>query len=123
MTGRKGQHGAAAWSLGVDVIEAGFPIASEGDYTAVRAVARECRQVIVAALCRTSEQDVLKAAAALEGAAHPRIHTFVATSDLHLEYKLRKTRAEVLEMTRHADRWPAITLRKSNFRETNAQRR
>lgn len=89
-------------SLGVDVIEAGFPIASEGDYAAVRAVARECREVIVAALCRTSEQDVLKAAAALEGAAHPRIHTFVATSDLHLEYKLRKTRAEVLEMTRQA---------------------
>ena len=89
-------------SLGVDVLEAGFPIASEGDYAAVRAVARECREVIVAALCRTSEQDVLKAAAALEGASHPRIHTFVATSDLHLEYKLRKTRAEVLEMTRQA---------------------
>ena len=89
-------------SLGVDVIEAGFPIASEGDYAAVRAVARECREVVVAALCRTSEQDVLRAAAALEGAVHPRIHTFVATSDLHLEYKLKKTRADVLEMTRSA---------------------
>ena len=88
--------------LGVDVIEAGFPIASEGDYAAVRAVARECREVVVAALCRTSEPDVLRAAAALERAAHPRIHTFVATSDLHLEYKLKKTRAEVLEMTRNA---------------------
>ncbi len=89
-------------SLGVDVIEAGFPIASEGDYAAVRAVARECREVVVAALCRTSDPDVLKAAAALEGAAHPRIHTFIATSDLHLEYKLKKTRTEVLEMTRRA---------------------
>ena len=89
-------------SLGVDAIEAGFPIASEGDYAAVRAVARECREATVAALCRTSAQDVLRAAAALEGAAHPRIHTFVATSDLHLEYKLKKTRAEVLEMTRLA---------------------
>jgi len=89
-------------SLGVDVIEAGFPIASEGDYVAVRAVAKECRQAKVAALCRTSEQDVLRAAAALQGAAHPRIHTFVATSDLHLEYKLKKTRDEVLEMTRLA---------------------
>src|SRR5687767_1659478 len=89
-------------SLGVDVIEAGFPIASEGDYAAVRAVARECREATVAALCRTCEQDVLRAAAALQGAAHPRIHTFVATSDLHLEYKLKKTRAEVLEMTRLA---------------------
>ena len=89
-------------SLGVDVIEAGFPIASEGDYAAVRAVAKECREATVAALCRTSEQDVLRAAAALQGAAQPRIHTFVATSDLHLEYKLKKTRAEVLEMTRLA---------------------
>lgn len=89
-------------SLGVDVIEAGFPIASEGDYAAVRAVAKECRDVTVAALCRTSDEDVVKAAAALQEAAHPRIHTFVATSDLHLEFKLKKTRAEVIEMTRRA---------------------
>jgi 2-isopropylmalate synthase len=67
-------------------------------------VAGECREVTVAALCRTSEQDVLRAAAALEHAAHPRIHTFVATSDLHLEYKLKKSRAEVIEMTRAAIR-------------------
>jgi 2-isopropylmalate synthase len=88
--------------LGVDVIEAGFPIASDGDFAAVAAVARECRDATVAALCRTSEQDVLRAAAALDGAARPRIHTFVATSDLHLEYKLKKTRAEVIDMTRQA---------------------
>jgi 2-isopropylmalate synthase len=88
--------------LGVDIIEAGFPVASEGDFRAVAAVASECRNVTVAALCRTSEQDVAKAAAALRAAAHPRIHTFVATSDLHLEYKLKKTRAEVLKMTRAA---------------------
>jgi 2-isopropylmalate synthase len=90
--------------LGVDVIEAGFPIASEGDFAAVRAVAAECRGVKVAALCRTAEADVLRAWEALRGAARPRIHTFVATSDIHLEYKLRKTRAEVLEMTRSAVR-------------------
>ncbi|MEP6743675.1 MAG: 2-isopropylmalate synthase [bacterium] len=89
-------------TLGVDIIEAGFPIASDGDFAAVKAIARECRKVSVAALCRTSEQDVIRAAAALEPAAHPRIHTFVATSDLHLEYKLKKTRAEVIEMTRQA---------------------
>ena len=88
--------------LGVDVIEAGFPIASDGDFASVQAVAAECRQVTVAALCRTSEADVLRAAAALEHAAHPRLHTFVATSDLHLEYKLKKSRSEVLEMTRQA---------------------
>jgi len=89
-------------TLGVDVIEAGFPIASDGDFAAVRAVAAECRSVTVAALCRTSAPDVLRAAEALEHAAHPRLHTFVATSDLHLEYKLKKSRSEVIEMTRQA---------------------
>ncbi|HJP90376.1 MAG TPA: 2-isopropylmalate synthase [Pyrinomonadaceae bacterium] len=86
--------------LGVDIIEAGFPIASEGDFAAVRAVAAECRKITVAALCRTSEQDVARAAKALKYAAHPRIHTFCATSDIHLEHKLKKSRAEVIEMTR-----------------------
>src|SRR5205823_3983271 len=79
--------------LGVDIIEAGFPIASDGDFAAVKAVATECRDVTVAALCRTAEQDVIRAAEALQDAARPRIHTFVATSDLHLKYKLKKTRA------------------------------
>lgn len=91
-------------SLGVDIIEAGFPVASDGDFEAVQAVAAECREVTVAALCRTAEQDVRRAAEALQGAAHPRIHTFVATSDIHLEYKLKKTRAEVIEMTRQSVR-------------------
>jgi len=88
--------------LGVDIIEAGFPIASEGDFAAVRAVASQCREVRVAALCRTAEQDVARAAEALTRAAHPRIHTFCATSDIHLEHKLKKTRAEVIAMTRAA---------------------
>ena len=91
-------------SLGVDIIEAGFPIASDGDFAAVKAVAAECREVTVAALCRTAQLDVRRAAEALRGAARPRIHTFVATSDIHLEYKLKKTRAEVVEMTRQAVR-------------------
>ncbi|HEY8409900.1 MAG TPA: 2-isopropylmalate synthase [Pyrinomonadaceae bacterium] len=88
--------------LGVDIIEAGFPIASEGDFAAVRAVASQCREVRVAALCRTAEGDVARAAEALSRATHPRIHTFCATSDIHLEHKLKKTRAEVIEMTRAA---------------------
>jgi 2-isopropylmalate synthase len=88
--------------VGVDVIEAGFPIASEGDFQAVRAVSAQCRQATVAALCRTTEEDVARAANALRGAAHPRIHVFCATSDIHLEHKLRKTRNEVIEMTRTA---------------------
>src|SRR2546426_9380353 len=91
-------------SLGVDIIEAGFPIASEGDFAAVKAIAAECRDVTVAALCRTAEADVRRAAEALRDASRPRIHTFVATSDIHLEYKLKKTRAEVIEMTRQAVR-------------------
>jgi 2-isopropylmalate synthase len=94
----------ALQNLGVDIIEAGFPIASEGDFAAVRAVAAECREATVAALCRTTEQDVLRAWEAVGGAAHPRLHTFVATSDIHLEHKLRKSRAEVLRMTREAVR-------------------
>src|SRR5260370_11311665 len=91
-------------SLGVDIIEAGFPIASEGDFEAVKAVAAECRNVTVAALCRTAEPDVLRAAEALRGAAQPRIHTFVATADLHLEYKLKKNRAEVIDIAGRAVR-------------------
>ena len=91
-------------SLGVDIIEAGFPIASEGDFAAVKAVAAECRDTTIAALCRTAEQDVRRAAEALRGAARPRIHTFVATSDIHLEYKLKKSRSEVVDMTAGAVR-------------------
>lgn len=90
--------------LGVDIIEAGFPIASDGDFAAVKAIANECREATVAALCRTAKADVARAAEALRGAAWPRIHTFVATSDIHLKHKLRKTRGEVIEMTRDAVR-------------------
>jgi 2-isopropylmalate synthase len=91
-------------ALGVDIIEAGFPIASDGDFAAVRAVAAECREAAVAALCRTTEQDILRAWEAVGGAARPRLHTFVATSDIHLEHKLKRSRAEVLKMTRDAVR-------------------
>jgi 2-isopropylmalate synthase len=83
--------------LGVDVIEAGFPIASEGDFESVRAVARELRETIVCGLARTGREDVERAAHALEGARRPRIHTFIATSDIHLEHKLRMSRAQVKE--------------------------
>lgn len=85
-------------TLGVDVIEAGFPIASEGDFEAVKAVSDECRDLTVAALCRTVDGDIDRAAEALKNAASPRIHTFLATSDIHMEFKLKKTREEVLEM-------------------------
>ena len=90
--------------LGVDIIEAGFPIASDGDFQAVRAISEICETATVAALCRTTELDIARAAEALKKAKTSRIHTFVATSDIHLEYKLQKTRAQVLEMTRSAVR-------------------
>ncbi|MBI4877426.1 MAG: 2-isopropylmalate synthase [Acidobacteria bacterium] len=83
--------------LGVDIIEAGFPIASDGDYEAVVAVSREVSEVQVAALARSCALDVERAARALEKANKPRIHTFIATSDIHLKYKLKKSRQQVLD--------------------------
>jgi 2-isopropylmalate synthase len=83
--------------LGVDTIEAGFPIASDGDFEAVIAVSREISGVQVAALARSCAMDVERAARALEKAEKPRIHTFIATSDIHLKYKLKKSRQQVLE--------------------------
>src|SRR5271155_1911101 len=69
--------------LGVDILEAGFPIASDGDFEAVGAVAREFPWVSVAALARSNKMDVERAAASLKNAKRPRIHTFLATSDIH----------------------------------------
>jgi len=83
--------------LGVDIIEAGFPIASPGDLEAVRAVSRRTQRCRVAALARAKQLDVDAALKALEPAARPRLHVFLATSDLHLHYKLRMSRAEALE--------------------------
>ena len=88
--------------LQVDVIEAGFPIASEGDFASVQAVAREVRGVTVCGLSRTAPKDIERAAEALEDAASPRIHTFIATSDIHLEHKLRMSREQVLEEVQRA---------------------
>ncbi|HUI42025.1 MAG TPA: 2-isopropylmalate synthase [Terriglobia bacterium] len=83
-------------SLGADIIEAGFPIASEGDFEAVRAIAGEIRGPVIAALARANEKDIRRAWDAVRHAARPRLHTFLATSDIHLEHKLHKTRAEAL---------------------------
>jgi 2-isopropylmalate synthase len=83
--------------LAVDVLEAGFPIASQGDFEAVREVSKEYSWVQVAALARACRLDIERAAQALEPAKRPRIHTFIATSDIHLKHKLRKSREQVLE--------------------------
>ena len=83
--------------LNVDVLEAGFPISSEGDFKAVQAISAEVRQPTIAALARAHRPDIERAWEAIKGAHKKRIHTFIATSDIHLEYKLHKTRSQVLE--------------------------
>ena len=84
-------------SLGVDTIEAGFPAASDGDFEAVSEIARKIKVAEVAALARTSVGDINRAWEAIQHAAKPKIHTFIATSDIHLEYKLRMNRDEVVQ--------------------------
>jgi 2-isopropylmalate synthase len=82
--------------LGVDVVEAGFPVSSEGDFEAVRRIARQLEKPVVAAMARTSPADVDGAWAAIKDANRPRFHIFLATSQLHMEHKLRMSEEEVL---------------------------
>lgn len=91
--------------LRVDVIEAGFPITSEGDFEAVRAIANSIKGPEICALARAATKDIDRAWEALKGAEKPRIHTFIATSDIHLKHKLRMTREEVLEAIERAVRY------------------
>jgi len=84
--------------LGVDVIEAGFPITSQGDFDAVSLISREVRQPIICSLTHANAEAVDRAAEAVRDAAHPRVHVFLSSSDVHLEHQLRKTREEILEM-------------------------
>ncbi|UCF30673.1 MAG: 2-isopropylmalate synthase [bacterium] len=92
--------------MNVDVIEAGFAIASEGDFEAVRAVARKMKKASVASLCRANRKDIDRAWEALKEAKKPRIHTFLATSDIHVKLKLQKTHDQVrqaaVDAVRHA---------------------
>src|SRR5687767_8168196 len=88
--------------LGVDIIEAGFPIASPGDFEAVRAIAREVRGPVIAGLARAHSADIDRAAEAVRDAARPRIHTFISTSDIHIEHQLQSTREDVKGQARAA---------------------
>jgi len=88
--------------LGVDVIEAGFPISSPGDFEAVKRVAETVKNPIVAGLCRANRKDIEVGWDALKSAKRPRIHTFIATSDIHMKYKLKKDPEEVIEIARDA---------------------
>lgn len=84
--------------LGVDVIEAGFPISSPGDFEAVKRVAETVQKPAVAGLCRANRKDIEVGYEALKNAKRPRIHTFIATSDIHMKYKLKKSPEEVLQI-------------------------
>ncbi|HEX2092048.1 MAG TPA: 2-isopropylmalate synthase [Longimicrobiaceae bacterium] len=84
-------------ALGVDVIEAGFPISSPDDFGAVQRIAREVRRPVIAALARANPADINRAAEALKHAERSRLHVFIATSDIHLTHKLRISRAECIE--------------------------
>jgi len=90
--------------LGVDIIEAGFPIASEGDFAAVQAVAAAVRRPIIAGLARACSPDIERAWQALRDAKRPRIHIFLATSDIHLKYKLRISRQQCVDQAAEAVR-------------------
>ncbi len=83
--------------LGVDVLEAGFPAASEGDFEAVAQIAGRLKKTEVAALARATRADIDRAWQAVRQAVRPRIHTFIATSDIHLQYKLKMSREEVVQ--------------------------
>jgi len=84
--------------LGVDVIEAGFPISSQGDFDAVKTISKMIVHAEVAALARANTQDIDRAWEAIKGAKSPRLHTFISTSDIHLKHQLKKSKEEVIRI-------------------------
>src|SRR5919106_3195995 len=85
--------------MGVDIIEAGFPIASEGDFESVKAIAGEIERSVVCGLARSTPKDVERAGEAVKDAAKPRIHVFCATSKIHRDHKLRKGKEEIIRIS------------------------
>jgi 2-isopropylmalate synthase len=108
--------------LGVDIIEAGFPAASPGDFEAVRAIGGRIRNSQIAALARVSKEDIDKAWGSVKEAAHPVIHTFVATSDIHLEHKLRMTREQVVKAAVEAVKYAKSLTEKVEFSAEDGSR-
>ncbi len=109
-------------TLGVDVIEAGFPIASDGDFRAVQAVSRRVRGAAVAGLARATRQDIDRAWEALRDARRPRIHVFLATSDIHLQFKLKITREQALRQAVEAIRYARTLCDEVEFSPEDATR-
>ena len=101
-TGEKLEIAHQLARLGVDIIEAGFPIASPGDFEAVQAIAREVHGPVIAGLARAHAADVDRAWEAVRDAERPRIHTFLSTSDIHIEHQLQSTREDVKGQARAA---------------------
>jgi 2-isopropylmalate synthase len=109
-------------SLGVDIIEAGFPAASQGDFEAVQQIASAVQGCQIAGLCRALPADIDRAWDAIKGNAQARIHTFLATSDIHMKYKLRKERHQVLEMAEAAVKYAASKTSNVEFSAEDASR-
>nr|WP_321500743.1 2-isopropylmalate synthase [uncultured Dethiosulfovibrio sp.] len=109
-------------AMGVDVIEAGFPAASQGDFDAVSAIAHEARGPIIAGLARANEGDIKRAAEAVKGAERGRIHTFIATSPIHMEYKLKMAPDEVVRRTSQAVAYASSLVEDVEFSAEDASR-
>jgi len=114
--------GRALERLGVDVVEAGFPVASPGDFEGVKRLSKELRGLQVAGLARANKKDIDIAWEALKEGAEPRIHTFIATSDIHLRAKLKKSRDEVLEIAGEAVRYASRYTSNVEFSAEDASR-
>lgn len=108
--------------LGVDVIEAGFAIVSDEDFEAVSMIAKEMQHATVASLARLAKDDIDRAYEALKEAKHPRIHVFIATSDIHMEYKLKKTRDEVLNLIKTQVAYAKTLIQDIEFSAEDASR-
>ncbi len=121
-TAQKIEIARALEELGVDVIEAGFPVSSPGDFEAVQQVARTVRGPVVCGLSRAVEHDIRTAAEALSGATHPRIHTGIGVSDMHIRYKLRTTPEDILERAAAAVRYAKTFVEDVEFYAEDAGR-
>ena len=102
--------------LGVDIIEAGFPIASPGDFESVQAIARQVRRPVICGLARCNPEDIDRAWEAVRDAERPRIHVFLATSAIHREFKLRMAKEEILRASSKACNGPRTTVTTWSFR-------
>ncbi|MEW5908351.1 MAG: 2-isopropylmalate synthase [Thermodesulfobacteriota bacterium] len=121
-TGEKLRIATQLEKLGVDVIEAGFPAASEGDFNAVSEIAKKIKHAEIAGLARTSKADIDRAWEAIRHASKPRIHVFIATSDIHLKHKLNMTRDEVIRTAVEAVRYAATLTKNVEFSAEDGSR-